>query len=151
MTPPAASIVEDERPDMSRSLFITLPVADLQRSIAFFSALGFPFDPAFANEHGACLVISAHSRVMLAVRPFFASLAGRPVADARAAAQMLLALSCDSREDVDALVAKAVAAGGSTPNAAEDHGFMYDHGFEDLDGHLWGVFWMNDAAPAPGA
>ena len=130
---------------MSRSLFITLPVADLQRSIAFFSALGFSFDPAFANEHGACLLISEHSRVMLAVRPFFAGLAGRPVADAHATAQMLLALSCDTREAVDALVAQAVAAGGSAPNAAEDHGFMYDHGFEDLDGHLWGVFWTNEA------
>ena len=94
---------------MSRSLFITLPVADLQRSIAFFSALGFAFDPAFANEHGACLLISEHSRVMLAVRPFFAGLAGRPVADAHATAQMLLALSCDSREAVDALVATAAA------------------------------------------
>ena len=86
---------------------------------------------------------------MLAVQPFFAGLAGRPVADAHATAQMLLALSCDAREEVDALVAKAVAAGGSTPNAAEDHGFMYDHGFEDLDGHMWGVFWMNDATASP--
>lgn len=139
-----------ERKTMSRALFITLPVADLQRSIAFFSALGFAFDPAFANAHGTCLLISEHSRVMLAARPFFAGLAGRPVADAHATAQMLLALSCDSREEVDALVAKAVAAGGTTPNAAEDHGFMYDHGFEDLDGHLWGVFWMKDTPP-PGA
>lgn len=145
MTSPSVSIAEDASPAMSRSLFITLPVADLQRSIAFFSALGFPFDPAFTNEHGTCLVISEHSRVMLAVRPFFAGLAGRPVADAHATAQMLLALSCDSREGVDALVAKAVAAGGSTPNEAEDHGFMYDHGFEDLDGHLWGVFWTKES------
>ena len=67
-------------------------------------------------------------------------------ADAHAVTEALLALSCDSREAVDALVARAVAAGGAAPNAAEDHGFMYDHGFEDLDGHMWGVFWMNDAA-----
>ncbi len=144
MTASTAPIAKEHK-TMSRALFITLPVADLERSIAFFSALGFAFDPAFTNANGACLLISEHSRVMLAVRPFFAGLAGRPVADAHASAQMLLALSCESREEVDALVAKAVAAGGSTPNAAEDHGFMYDHGFEDLDGHLWGVFWTNEA------
>ena len=152
MTASTAPIVKENK-TMSRALFITLPVADLQRSIAFFSALGFAFDPAFANANGACLLISEHSRVMLAVRPFFAGLAGRPVADAHASAQMLLALSCESREEVDALVAKAVAAGGSTPNAAEDHGFMYSRSFFDPDGHGWQVQWFDPAAmePAPEA
>lgn len=129
---------------MSRTLFISLPVADLPRSIAFFKALDFPFDPAFTSDQGACLAISEHARVMLVARPVFAGLTTKPIADAHAVTEALLALSCDSRDAVDALVAQAVAAGGSTPNAAQDHGFMYDHGFEDLDGHMWGVFWVKD-------
>lgn len=129
---------------MSRTLFISLPVADLPRSIAFFEALDFPFDPTFASDQGACLQISEHARVMLVARPVFAGLTTKPIADAHAVTEALLALSCDSRDAVDALVAQAVAAGGSTPNAAQDHGFMYDHGFEDLDGHMWGVFWVKD-------
>lgn len=129
---------------MPRTLFVSLPVADLPRSIAFFTALDFPFDPAFASEQGACLAISEHARVMLVARPVFAGLTTKPIADAHTVTEALLALSCDSRKAVDTLVARAVAAGGSTPNEAQDHGFMYDHGFEDLDGHMWGVFWVKD-------
>lgn len=130
---------------MSRALFVNLPVEDLPRSIAFFTALGFEFNPKFTDDNAACLVISEHIQVMLLRRPFFAGFTPKPVADAHAVSEALFALSCESRADVDALVARAVAAGGSTPNEAQDHGFMYDHGFEDLDGHMWGVFWMNEA------
>jgi hypothetical protein len=133
---------------MPRTLFVSLPVADLSRSIAFFEALDFPFDPAFASDQGACLAISEHARVMLVARPVFAGLTTKPIADAHAVTEALLALSCDSRDAVDALVARALAAGGTTPNEAQDHGFMYDHGFEDLDGHMWGVFCMTAAPPA---
>ena len=137
---------------MPRSLFVNLPVDDLPRTIAFFSALGFDFDPKFTSDDATCLVISEQIQVMLLARPFFAGFTKKPVADARAATEVLLALSCDAREDVDALVAKAVAAGASTPVEARDLGFMYQHGFEDLDGHQWEVFWMNEADfPQPDA
>ncbi|GAA4791316.1 VOC family protein [Lysobacter hankyongensis] len=130
---------------MPTSLFVNLPIADLRRSIDFFSALGFAFNPKFSNEDATCLVISEHIQVMLLTTPFFAGFTRKPVADAHAATEVLLALSCESRGEVDALVAKAVAAGAATPMAVQDHGFMYQHGFEDLDGHLWEVFWMNEA------
>lgn len=136
---------------MIRQLYITLPVADLARSVAFFAALGLDFDPAFASEHGAAVRIAGDARVMLLARPQFAGLSHKPVADTRASAGMLLALSCDSREEVDALVSKAAAAGGSVPAPPEDSGAMYQSGFEDPDGHQWGVFWMDvDAMRAGG-
>lgn len=130
---------------MPTSLFVNLPVADLQRSIDFFSALGFSFNPKFTDEKATCLVISEHLQVMLLTTPFFAGFTKKPVADARAATEVLLALSCEARDEVDALVDKAVAAGAATPLPMQDHGFMYQRSFEDLDGHQWEVFWMNEA------
>jgi uncharacterized protein len=130
---------------MSRQLFVNLPVEDLQRSIAFFSALGFGFNPKFTDENATCMVISEHIQVMLLTESFFAGFTKKPVADARAVTETLLALSCDTREDVDALVAKAVASGAATPIEPKDYGFTYQHGFEDPDGHQWEVFWMNEA------
>ena len=130
----------------SRQLFVNLPVADLDRTVDFFAALGFAFNPQFTDDNAACMVVSEHIQVMLLARPFFAGFTKKPVADARAATEVLLALPCETRADVDALVAKAVAAGAATPIGAKDHGFMYQHGFEDLDGHQWEVFWMDEAA-----
>jgi uncharacterized protein len=133
-------------PSKSRQLFVNLPVDDLDRTIAFFAALGFGFNPKFTDENATCLVISEHIQVMLLTKPFFAGFTKKPVADARAATETLLALSCDSREEVDTLMAKAVAAGAATPMEIKDYGFMYQHGFEDLDGHQWEVFWMDESA-----
>ncbi len=134
---------------MIRQIFVNLPVQDLPRSKAFFEALGLSFNPRFTNEHGACLQIAENIYAMLLVEPFFQGFTKLPVADARKSTEVLIALSCDSRSEVDALVAQALAAGGSTPNAPVDHGFMYQHGFADLDGHQWEVFWMDEsAAPA---
>lgn len=130
---------------MPRKLFVTLPVKDLERSVDFFAALGFSFNPAFTDENAASIIINDNTGVMLGSEALFASLTKKPIIDARIGTEALLAISVDSREEVDALVAKAVAAGGSAPGEAQDHGFMYDHGFEDLDHHQWGVFWMNDA------
>jgi uncharacterized protein len=129
-----------------RQLFVNLPVENLDHTVAFFAALGFSFNPKFTDENAACLVISEHIQVMLLTKPFFSGFTKKPVADARAATETLLALSCESREEVDALVAKAVAAGASTPMESNDHGFMYQHGFEDPDGHQWEVFWMDESA-----
>lgn len=130
---------------MPRQLFVNLPVRDLDRSVAFFTALGFTFNPKFTDENATCMVVNDQVNVMLLVEPFFAGFTPRPVADARASTEVLLALSCESREDVDALVRKAVDAGGATPMPPKDMGFMVQHGFEDLDGHLWEVFWMDES------
>jgi uncharacterized protein len=131
---------------MIRQIFVNLPIKDMQRSQAFFKALGLSFDPRFTNDQGACLQIAQNIYAMLLVEPFFQGFTKLPVADARKCTEVLIALSCDSRAEVDARVAQAVAAGGTTPNAPVDHGFMYQHGFADLDGHQWEVFWMDESA-----
>ena len=131
---------------MAQMIFVNLPVADLDRSVKFFEALGYSFNPQFTDETATCMVISEHIQVMLLVEPFFAGFTKKPIADARAATEVLLALSCESREEVDAMVAKAIAAGAATPMPVKDMGFMYQHGFEDLDGHQWEVFWMDPSA-----
>ena len=133
---------------MLREIFVNLPIKDMARSQAFFKSLGLMFNPQFTNEQGACLEIAPHIFAMLLVEPFFQGFTQLPISDAKKATEVLIALSCDSRDEVDQIVAKAVAAGGTTPNAPQDHGFMYQHGFADLDGHQWEVFWM-DMAAAP--
>lgn len=134
---------------MNKQIFVNLPVKDLEKSKAFFTSLGYSFNPQFTNDQGACMVISDTIYAMLLVEPFFQTFTKKPVADARKGTEVLVCLSCDSREEVDTLVAKAIAAGGSAPNPKQDHGFMYGHGFEDLDGHLWELMYMDmGAAPA---
>ena len=134
---------------MHKHIFVNLPVKDLARSRAFFTSLGFAFNPAFSNDDGACMVIGENIFAMLLVERFFKGFTNKPIADAREATEVLTCLSCESREEVDALVAGALAAGGRAPNPKQDHGFMYGHGFEDLDGHLWELSWMDPAAMAP--
>jgi predicted lactoylglutathione lyase len=137
---------------MPRQVFINLPVKDLPKSKAFFEGLGFRFNPQFTNEQGACMVIAeGASYAMLLVEPFFQGFTRKPIADAWKSTEVLTCLSCESREEVDELVRKAIAAGGSAPNPVQDHGFMYGHGFEDLDGHVWEVMWMDPAATPPQA
>ena len=134
---------------MNKQIFVNLPVKDLQKTKAFFSALGFDYDARFTNEQAACMVISDSIYVMLLNEAFFQTFTKKPVADAKQATEVLLCLSCESRAEVDAIVAKAIAAGGAAPNPVQDHGFMYGHGFEDIDGHQWEVMYMDlDAAPA---
>ena len=124
---------------MPRNLYVTLPVKDVERSVDFFEALGFSFNPAFTSENGAALVINDSTNVMLASEPFFSTLTEVPIANARESTEALLALSLDSRAEVDELVRKAVAAGAAEGHAPEDSGFMYQRAFVDLDGHQWGV------------
>ncbi|MCW5652934.1 VOC family protein [Hydrogenophaga sp.] len=133
---------------MFREIFVNLPIHDMARSQAFFKALGLKFNPQFTNEQGACLEIGPNFYAMLLIEPFFQGFTKLPISDAKKATEVLIALSCDSRAEVDEVVARAVGAGGTTPNAPVDHGFMYQHGFADLDGHQWEVFWM-DMAAAP--
>lgn len=133
---------------MAKNIFINLPVADLDRSMAFFSHLGFSFNPMFTDEKAACMVVYDNIFVMLLRREFFQTFTQKPVHDAHLAVEVLVGIDAESREAVDALVAKALEAGGTAPNAVQDHGFMYSHGFEDLDGHTWEVIWMAPGGPA---
>ncbi len=136
---------------MNSQIFVNLPVKDIPRSKAFFSALGYSVNPAFSNEQALCFVVSDNIFVMLLVESFFSTFTAKPIADATKSIEVLVCLSCDSRAEVEALVAKAVAAGGSTPRPLQDHGFMVAHGFEDLDGHTWELVWMDPKAAPPHA
>jgi predicted lactoylglutathione lyase len=136
---------------MARQIFVNLPITNMERSKAFFSSLGFGFNPQFTNEQGACMVVSESIYVMLLVEPFFQGFTKKPVADATKVTEVLVCLSCESRAEVDELVRKAVAGGGKTPIAPQDHGFMYAHGFEDLDGHQWELVYMDPSATPPKA
>ena len=132
-----------------KQIFVNLPIKDMARSQAFFKSLGLTFNQQFTNEQGACLELGENFFAMLLVEPFFQGFTKLPVSDARKTTEVLVALSVDSRAEAEAVVAKAVAAGATTPNAPQDHGFMFQHGFADLDGHQWEVFWMDmNAAPA---
>jgi uncharacterized protein len=127
---------------MKNQITLNLAVKDLEKSKAFFSALGFTFNSRFSGENAAFMNIVGESiQAMLTTEPFFQSLIDKPVAQAKEANEVVICLMCDSREEVDSLIAKAVAAGGRTPHPPEDHGFLYDQGFEDLDGHLWNLVW----------
>ena len=132
---------------MHQQIFVNLPVADLPRAMRFFEQLGYAFNPQFTSEQGACMVVGDDLHVMLLTREFFQTFTAKPVVDAKAATEVLVCLSCESRAEVDGLVAKALAAGGSAPRAPQDHGFMYGHGFEDLDGHVWELVHMTGTPP----
>lgn len=127
-------------------LFVNLPVQDLPRSRAFFESMGYAFNPMFSNELAACLVLSEHNHVMLLTKPFFQGFTGKPIADAAKTTEVLVCVSCTSRAEVDDLVAKARAAGAAIPREPQDHGFMYQHGYEDLDGHIWELAYMDMSA-----
>lgn len=132
---------------MNKQIIFNLPVRDLERSKAFFTALGFSLNPRFSNENALFMnVVEDSLDVMLMTEAFFQSLINKPVVRARDANEVIICLSCESREEVDSLIARAQAAGARIPHPPEDHGFIYDQGFEDLDGHLWNLVWM---APQP--
>ncbi|GMT99439.1 VOC family protein [Corallococcus caeni] len=132
---------------MKEQIIFNLAVKDLDRSKAFFSALGFSFKPQFSNESAAFMdIVDGSIHAMLTTEAFFKTLTNKPVAQAKDANEVVICLNCDSREEVDSLIAKAAAAGARIPHPPEDNGFMYDQGFEDLDGHLWNLVW---SAPQP--
>lgn len=128
---------------MGRQLFINLPVADLDASVAFFTALGFEFNAQFTDENATSMIIGEDAFAMLLVKPFFSTFTSKAIADTSTTAEVIMAISADSREEVDALAAKAFAAGATKYNDPQDMGFMYSTSFQDLDGHLWEVMWMD--------
>jgi uncharacterized protein len=129
-----------------RKMFVNLAVRDLKRSKAFFSALGFDYDPKFTDDNGACMIISDESYVMLLAESFFKTFTTREVCDTSRQTEALIALSCASRNEVDEVVKSAIDAGGRDAMPAQDHGFMYGRSFYDLDGHHWEVLWMDPKA-----
>jgi predicted lactoylglutathione lyase len=132
---------------MATNIFINLPVKDLNVSVAFFTQLGFSFNPQMTEEKGTCMVISDTINVMLLVEPFFQTFTAKPLVDAHQANEMIICLSADSRAEVDRIADAALAAGGhSVPQQPENEmEFMYDRNFQDLDGHLWNVMYMDPA------
>jgi predicted lactoylglutathione lyase len=127
---------------MGRQIYVNLPKKDLERTKRFFAGLGFAFNPQFTDDKAACMVIADDIYAMLLVEPFFRTFTKKPVADATKSTEVLLALSCESRAAVDDTVAKALASGGAAVREPQDHGFMYQHAFQDPDGHIWELLWM---------
>jgi predicted lactoylglutathione lyase len=132
---------------MSTQIFVNLPVKDLNRSIDFFTALGYTFNPQFTDENAGCLVIEEdHIYAMLLTHESFKRFTKKDVVDTSESTEAIFALSAESRDAVDGLVDKALASGGSPSNEPDDEGYMYGRSFQDPDGHLWEVFHMDMTA-----
>lgn len=131
---------------MATKIFVNLPVKDLKASIEFFTKLGYTFNPQFTDETATCMIISEDIYAMLLTHEKFKVFTPKEICDATKSSEVLICLSCESREQVDEMVGKAVAAGGTTYNQPQDHGFMYGHGYQDLDGHIWELMWMDPSA-----
>jgi predicted lactoylglutathione lyase len=127
---------------MATQIFVNLPVKDLQRSNAFFKDVGFELNPKFSDERASCVILGDNIYAMLLTESFFQTFTNKTISDAKKSTEVLVCLSCESRAKVDELVKKAVSAGGRAPREPQDHGFMYGHGFEDLDGHIWELMFM---------
>ena len=137
---------------MSRMIFINLPVADLPKAMTFYAALGFTNEPKFTDETAACMRLSDDIFVMLLTHDKFGQFTPRPIADANAGSEVLLCLSCESRESVDSTIERAVTAGGTAdPASKQDYGVMYGRSVADPDGHIWEIMWMDPAAAEQGA
>jgi len=128
---------------MAKKIFVNLPIESLNRSVEFFSQLGFTFNKQFTDENATCMVISEDIYAMLLVKPFFKGFINKEIADTSKVTAAIIALSADGRAEVDALADKALKAGAKATKPPQDHGFMYLRSFEDLDGHQWEVFWMD--------
>lgn len=131
---------------MNRMIFVNLPVTDLPRSITFYEAVGAVANRQFRDDSAQMMTFSDSIHVMLLTHDRFNSFTTRKIPDAHVTAQALLALSEESREAVDATMDRAIAAGATQPNPTQDHGFMYGRNFEDPDGHIWELVWMDVAA-----
>ncbi|HYJ41378.1 MAG TPA: VOC family protein [Steroidobacteraceae bacterium] len=132
---------------MHSQIFVNLPVKDLKRSVLFFTGLGYTFNPTFTDENATCMIIGENLFVMLLVEKFFSTFTSKAITDTAKSTEVLNCVACSSREQVDSLVAKARAGGGKVPREPQDHGFMYSHGYEDLDGHTWELVHMTGEPP----
>lgn len=128
---------------MATKIFVNLPIKDLNKSIEFFSKLGFTFNEQFTNDSSTCMIIGENIYVMLLEEKRFKDFIKKEIADTSKYTEAIICIDADSPEKVDEIVSKAIQAGGTSPNEKQDHGWMYGHGFEDLDGHLWEIIWMD--------
>jgi uncharacterized protein len=126
-------------------IFVNLPVKNLGKSVEFFTKLGFKFDPQFTDQTATCMIVADDIFVMLLTEAKFKLFTPKKICDATQSTEVLICLSCESRGKVDEMVNCAVAAGGTTYNEPQDHGFMYGHGFQDPDGHIWELMFMEPA------
>ncbi|PYB71460.1 VOC family protein [Rhizobium wuzhouense] len=132
---------------MSKMIFVNLPVTDLGASTRFYEALGATRNPHFSNENAACMMLTDTIGVMILTHDYYRNFTQRPIADAKATSQMLLAVTVGERAEVDRVLEAASAKGGrADPNPAQDHGSMFSRSVEDPDGHVWEIFWMDPAA-----
>ena len=129
---------------MKTKIFVNLPIKDLNKSVAFFTKLGFSFNPQFTDENATCMIIGEDIFIMLLVEKFFKNFTKKDVCDTSKNTEAIVALSVESRENVDQMIEKAKEAGGSEPREKQDHGWMYGRSFEDIDRHLWEVFFMEE-------
>jgi uncharacterized protein len=133
---------------MATQIFVNLPVKELNKSIEFFTKLGFTFNSQFTDQNATCMIVDENIFVMLLVEKFFKTFTPKEICDTTKSSEVIIALSYESRIEVDAMVAKAIAAGGNKYSQPKEHGFMYQHGFQDIDGHIWEIFFMDKNAVA---
>ena len=131
---------------MPTKIFVNLPVKNLNKSIEFFGKLGYTFNPQFTDETATCMIVSEDIFVMLLTEAKFQTFTPKAICDATKSTEVLVCLSCESRAKVDELVGAAIAGGGSTHSEPVDHGFMYIHAYQDLDGHIWELIYMDPSA-----
>jgi predicted lactoylglutathione lyase len=132
---------------MHSQIFVNLPVKDLKRAVGFYTKLGYTFNPQFTDEKATCMIVGENLFVMLLVEKFFSTFTSKAITDTSKATEVLTCVSCDSKAQVDELVSKARDAGAKVPRQSQDHGFMYAHGYEDLDGHTWELIHMSGMPP----
>ena len=131
---------------MTTQIFVNLPVKDLNKTVEFFTKLGFTFNPKFTDENATCMIVNNDIFVMLLVEKFFKTFTKREICDTTKDTEVIIALSTESRENVDQRINKVIEAGGKESRAPQDHGWMYGRSFEDINGHLWEVIYMDKNA-----
>jgi uncharacterized protein len=131
---------------MATKIFVNLPVRDLNKTIDFFTKLGFTFNPQFTDENATCMVVGESIFVMLLVEKFFKTFTKKEICNTTKDTEVILALSAESREKVDQMINKVIETGGRESREPQDHGWMYGRSFEDIDGHVWEIIYMDESA-----
>lgn len=143
-------VFDVQRRKMITKIFVNLPVRDLNNTIDFFTKLGFSFNPQFTDENATCMIVGEDIFVMFLVENFFKTFTKKNISDTAKSTEVIVALSAQSRQEVDQMINKVVEAGGREPKESQDHGWMYGRSFEDINGHLWEIFYMDETAMKKG-
>jgi uncharacterized protein len=143
-------VFDVQRRKMITKIFVNLPVKDLNNTIDFFTKLGFSFNPQFTDENATCMIVGEDIFVMFLVENFFKTFTKKNISDTAKSTEVIVALSAQSRQEVDQMINKVVEAGGREPKESQDHGWMYGRSFEDINGHLWEIFYMDEIAMKKG-